>query len=253
MLLTLIWLRRYPTLDHLGMHFGIPVTCVHRIIHKMIPILHASTVHKYIQWHSNQEWLNLAGTIALWPNVVAILDGTPFRINRPQGKCMNAFKKLLQIWLHTKCAFYQFYVPNFFPGKYQRIFYRRDRHCFFLNWIVIIDINGVIVLSRPGYVRHLSDSTCFQFVLLHPVHLERKFGLTMTTISKFPIYMNAHDTQWKHLHSICFKHNFSDISHYHLSLLDFKLWLIKVSRIKDPYCCQLEIMEMLFVESLKSK
>ena len=47
-------------------------------------------------------------------------------------------------------------------GKYQRIFYHRDRHTFFLNWIVIIDIHGYIVLSRPGFVGHIADSTCFR-------------------------------------------------------------------------------------------
>ena len=67
------------------MHFGIPVSCVHRIIHKIIPILHAATVPKYIEWHSHQKWLNLAGEIPEWPNVVGILDGTPFRISRPRG------------------------------------------------------------------------------------------------------------------------------------------------------------------------
>ena len=48
-------------------------------------------------------------------------------------------------------------------GRYQRLFYRRDRHCFFLNWMVIVDVNGYIVLSRPGFVGHLADSTCFRY------------------------------------------------------------------------------------------
>ena len=68
-------------MDHLSMHFGIPVSSVHRIIHKILPILHISTVPKYIQWHSHQNWINLAGQIPEWPNVVGILDGTPFRIS----------------------------------------------------------------------------------------------------------------------------------------------------------------------------
>ena len=67
------------------MHFGIPVTCVHRIIHKCLPRIHASLVPKYIQWHSHQEWLDLAGKIPEWRHVVGILDSTPFRISRPAG------------------------------------------------------------------------------------------------------------------------------------------------------------------------
>ena len=130
-LLTVIWLRRYPTLQHLATHFEIPVTCVHRIIHKTIPLLHVYVVPKYIKWHNPWQWQSLAGKLAAWPRVVAILDGTPFRISKPKGNI-------------------------------QRIFYRRDRHCFFLNWIVIIDINGMITFSRPGFVGHLHDSTCLR-------------------------------------------------------------------------------------------
>ena len=84
-LLTVIWQCKYPTLSVLATHFGIPLSCVHRIIHKILPILHVTTVHKYIKWHSEQEWMKLAGTIPEWPRVVAILDGTPFRISRPRG------------------------------------------------------------------------------------------------------------------------------------------------------------------------
>ena len=54
------------------MHFGIPLTCVHRIIHKMLPIFHAALVPKYIKWHSHQDWINLSGTIPEWPHVAAI-------------------------------------------------------------------------------------------------------------------------------------------------------------------------------------
>ena len=48
-------------------------------------------------------------------------------------------------------------------GKIQRLYWRRDRHCFFMNWIVIVDVRGFIVLSRPGFVGHLHDSTCFTY------------------------------------------------------------------------------------------
>ena len=43
----------------------------------------------------------------------------------------------------------------------QRIFYRRDRHCFFFNWVVIVDVLGFIVLSRPGSIGRAHDSNCF--------------------------------------------------------------------------------------------
>ena len=127
----MVWLRKYPTIYELSNYFQIPKSCVHRIIHKMIPILHVYIVPRYIIWHDNRKWRSLAGTFPAWPRVVAIVDGTPFRISKPKGNI-------------------------------QRIFYRKDRHCFFLNWIVIVDVEGFIVFSRPGFVGHLHDSTCYR-------------------------------------------------------------------------------------------
>ena len=86
----MIWLRRYPTMHHLSMHFGITVSSTHRIIHKCVEYLHAYLVPKYIRWHPMQYWRNLAGMYPEWPRVVAILDCTPFRISRPNGMfCMK--------------------------------------------------------------------------------------------------------------------------------------------------------------------
>ena len=124
----MIWLCRYITFQHLANHFGISVTSVHRIIHKILPVLHSYIVPKYIKWHNMNDWRKLRGTFPTWPNVVAILDCTPFRISKP-------------------------------AGHLQRLFYRGDRHCCFLNWLVIIDVSSRVVLSRPGFNGHLNDST----------------------------------------------------------------------------------------------
>ena len=53
-------------------------------------------------------------------------------------------------------------------GRIQRLFWRKDRHCFFLNWIVIVDVRGFVVFSRPGFVGHLHDSMCFRHIKLPP-------------------------------------------------------------------------------------
>ena len=111
------------------MHFGINVTSVHRIIHKIIPILHATIVPQYIKWHNMNYWRALHGIFPTWPNVVAIIDCTPFQISKP-------------------------------AGNLQRLFYRRDRKCFFMNWLVIIDAERYVVLSRPRFVGTSNDSTC---------------------------------------------------------------------------------------------
>ena len=44
------------------------------------------------------------------------------------------------------------------------MFYRVDRHCFFLNWLVITDVQGFIVYSRPGFLGHLNDKTCYRYI-----------------------------------------------------------------------------------------
>ena len=72
-------------MHHLAMHFGISVGCVHKTIHKLLPYIHTYFVHKYIRWHSMAHWRRLSGHFAEWPTVVAIMDGTPFRISRPKG------------------------------------------------------------------------------------------------------------------------------------------------------------------------
>ena len=130
-LLTFIWLRCYPTMHHLSMHFSIPVSCVHVIIHRNIRYLHAYLVPKYIRWHSMPHWRNLAGIFGDWPVVVGIIDGTPFRISKP-------------------------------TGPINRLFYGGDRHFHFLNWLIVVDVLGYIILSRPGFLGHSNDSTCLQ-------------------------------------------------------------------------------------------
>ena len=72
-------------MHHLAMHFAISVCLVHRILHKLIPFLHCWVVPKYVRWHSMAHWRSLVGIFPEWPNVVAILDCTPFRISKPKG------------------------------------------------------------------------------------------------------------------------------------------------------------------------
>ena len=72
-------------MSHLSMHFGISTPCIHKIIHRLLPVLHSYVVPKFIKWHSMHHWRRLVGTFPEWPRVVAIIDGTPFRISRPKG------------------------------------------------------------------------------------------------------------------------------------------------------------------------
>ena len=85
-LMTMIWLRKYPTMEELAVIFGLRVGSVHKILHKFSKILHIYLVPKYIRWHTMGHWRRLAGTYPEWPRVVAILDCTPFRISKPTGQ-----------------------------------------------------------------------------------------------------------------------------------------------------------------------
>ena len=94
-------------------------------------MLHVSYVPTYIKWHEDNYWRSLCGTFHHWPNVVAIIDGTPIRISKPKGNL-------------------------------QRLFWRKDRHCFFMNCLVIVDVNGMICWMRGGFCGHLHDATCLR-------------------------------------------------------------------------------------------
>lgn len=48
-------------------------------------------------------------------------------------------------------------------GPIQRRFYRRDKHCHFLNVILVVDNDGFITFLKGGYLGHLVDVTCFQY------------------------------------------------------------------------------------------
>ena len=86
-LLAFIWLRKYPTFHQLSNLFGVNVSSLHRLLHKILPYLHEYLVGKYVKWHSMNSWRQLIGTFPEWPRVVGIIDCTPFRISRPSGKC----------------------------------------------------------------------------------------------------------------------------------------------------------------------
>ena len=71
--MTIIWLRRYPTLYHLAHHFVIKVNVVQATIIRIIPLLHNYIVPKFIHWHNRNKWISLRGTFPEWPNVVGML------------------------------------------------------------------------------------------------------------------------------------------------------------------------------------
>ena len=91
-------------MQHLSMHFGISVACVHRIIHKIIPLMHAYLVKKYIKWPNAQQWYQFAGSYPTWPRVVGIIDWRPFRISKPNGELLKKERKSISFQILCTCG-----------------------------------------------------------------------------------------------------------------------------------------------------
>ena len=160
----MIWLHQYPKMTTLASIFGIPVSSVHKFLHRILKYLHGYLVPKYIKWHSMRHWQRLIGLYPEWPRVVAILDCTPLRISKPKGNLfvLHIFTDIIrQSWNQLSVKMIIYFMLQ---GVVQQIYYRRDRHCHFLNWLVIVDVLGFIVLSRPGFLGRAHDSTCLLWV-----------------------------------------------------------------------------------------
>lgn len=138
LLMVLIWMRQYPTIHSLGNLFAVTNSTVHEDIATLIPILHYCLVSRWIRWHDPHSWHMLRGTLENFPSVVGLMDCTPIRINTPRGRL-------------------------------QRLYYRRDRSCHFINWLVIADVNGYFTFGRAGFRGHLIDSVCVKYTNYHRV------------------------------------------------------------------------------------
>jgi hypothetical protein len=132
-LLTFIWLRQYPTNAYLAFLFGVSTRTVYDEIHHILAILHEHYVPRQTFWHTIPHWNTLRNRHIDFPNVVGFIDGTPIRINTP-------------------------------VGPIQRLYYRRDKHFHFMNWMVIVDNDGYFVHGQAGFTGHLTDSTCFEYM-----------------------------------------------------------------------------------------
>jgi hypothetical protein len=83
-LMTLIWLRQYPTYLSLATLFSIPCTTCRETINRMVLRL-LILVSGEVRWHRNATWQSLAGRFLQFPTVVGMIDGTIIRINVPTG------------------------------------------------------------------------------------------------------------------------------------------------------------------------
>jgi hypothetical protein len=131
LLITLIWLRSYPTYQYLALLFDVSITWVFKIIHLFWPILHR-TLFALIRWPSMEEWDSLRDN---WPELkgaVGCIDGTSHRINR--------------------------------PTENQGLFYSGHRHMHCIHTQVIIDNCKRIRYIKSSFLGHNNDATTYHLM-----------------------------------------------------------------------------------------
>lgn len=139
-LMVMIWMRTYPSHSQLASMFHICPATVNREIHHILPILHTHYVAREVVWHDLHTWTSFIGRDNEFPNVVALLDGTVLKINTPSGPA-------------------------------QRLYYRRDKGCHLINWLVIADLDGYFVFGQSGFLGHTSDAGCYNMLPLGQLQL----------------------------------------------------------------------------------
>lgn len=84
-LLTLMWLRKYPCIDTLALLFDVSPPTVSSVIHSVIPVLW-QFFHYQVSWPSVAEWNSVRGNWSSFPNAVGCIDGAPHEIYRPESE-----------------------------------------------------------------------------------------------------------------------------------------------------------------------
>ena len=125
-LLTFMWLRKYPCIDTLALIFDVSPSTVSAIIHSVVPVLWRFFSNQ-VSWHSNAEWNALRGTWRSFPDAVGCIDGTPHEIYRPEVE----------------------------P---QREFYSGHRYYHLMNTQLIVGTLGNIVFLQAGFLGSMNDA-----------------------------------------------------------------------------------------------
>lgn len=129
LLMTLMWLRSYPTYPLLALTFGVSISTVSRVVNKGWRVLWHQ-YHLDIVWPTVEEWENMRNDWEELEGVVGCIDGTSHEIA----------------------------IPGVEP---QRLFYsgHRKYHC--LHTQVIIDNSHKIRYIHSGFLGHMNDAQTF--------------------------------------------------------------------------------------------
>ena len=84
-LLTFIWLRRYPRLQTLAAMFRVDISYISRTVKYIVPLLLENVSHE-VTWPTPAEWLRWQGHWERFPTCVGIIDGTTHPIWRPSQR-----------------------------------------------------------------------------------------------------------------------------------------------------------------------
>jgi hypothetical protein len=133
LLLVIMWLRKYHTLESLTVWFGIGVSTAWDYIHTYVPRI-AEYMQPEVHFPSAARLSELQGTIQEYPNAVGSVDMTIHRIQRPRDR------------------------------EYR--FYRGDKHGHFMNHLYMVDFMGLIIHAEPGFSGRYLDSQAYDSSLL---------------------------------------------------------------------------------------
>ena len=142
-LLTIIWLRKYPHVDTLSLWFDIDPSSVVRIVYKVLPELRRYFQNQ-ISWPTLPEWRSLMGNWEEFPNVVGAIVTTPHKIYRTL--------------IEPKRPFYSGY---------------RHYHC--MNTQLVMDNEGHIRFVQAEFLGSTHDAVSFQ--LMDPIGPGRNLDL----------------------------------------------------------------------------
>lgn len=135
LLLSLIWIRMYPTYNELKYIFNLDSTVICREINCTLPVILAGLYDEQITWPDNGNWEEMRGSLQdPLNNVVAMIDGFSMRIQRP------------------------------FAGDLQRLYYSGHRKSHVIHTQAIVDTNNDFVFSQPGFMGHLPDQATFNMI-----------------------------------------------------------------------------------------
>lgn len=90
LLMTLIWLRQYPTHTQLSLNFGVSVSSVSSNLKRMWLILWEEIGQPQL-WPSVQSWQHKIGEWSEMPNVLGCIDGTSHEILTPSNEPQEEF------------------------------------------------------------------------------------------------------------------------------------------------------------------